>query len=504
MLVIALVAVVGAGAFAVAASNRVKGSASQTAADYFDAWRKGDVSRMARLVYQPPADFAVRHHRLTEELHIESIRLTPGRLKSTGEGAAEVPFAGVRQLADLGAWPFDSTLRLGVRDRAWKVLWAPETLHPLLKDGGTLELDEVDASVTELVTSEGERIPNDSYADAYLNQLKPEFGSSSRGWELVSKAPGQPAKQLLTRLPKADVERTTLSRPVQAAAARALDGVDDSAMVVIRPSTGEILALADRLKNNYSAVRDVFPPGSVFKTITAAALLGSGLDPAAEVRCPGTYTIPFHAPFKNDGEVDRGLISFTDAYAYSCNTTFVEQATTRLTADQLRETADEWGFSRQIATGIGGTCGAMQETDDPDMFGLDAIGQGQVVATPLCMAALAAAVQSGTWRSPRLLSDAEVRRIDGIPHKDVRMDEGIVASLRDMMAAVVDHGTASDMGLPAGVAGKTGTAEVPDEELSHAWFIGYRDDLAFCVFVRHGGSGRQAAVPIAARFFNGL
>ncbi|MEV4112275.1 penicillin-binding transpeptidase domain-containing protein [Nonomuraea sp. NPDC049695] len=486
------------------ASNGVKGSAAQTAAAYFDAWRKGDVSRMERLVYQPPRDFAAQHYRLTENLHVSSIQLTPGRLKSMGEEAAEVPFAGVRQLDEFGAWPFDSTLRLGVRDRAWKVLWAPETLHPLLKDGGTLELDEIDVSAAELVTSEGDRIPNDSYADSYLNQLKPELAQAGHAWELVSKVPGQPVRQLMTHQPKANVERTTLSRNVQAAAARALDAADDSTIIAIRPSTGEIVALADRLKDNYSAVRDVFPPGSVFKTITAAALLKNGLDPAAQVPCPGTYTIPFNRAFDNDGKVDRGLVSFTDAYAYSCNTTFVEQATTRLTADQLRQTADEWGFGRPIATGIGGTCGTMPDTDDPNMFGADAIGQGQVVATPLCMAALAAAVQSGTWRSPRLLSEAQVRRIDGAPYKDVPMDGQVVAALRDMMAAVVDHGTARDMGLPEGVAGKTGTAEVPGGEGSHAWFIGYRDDLAFCVFVRHGGSGRQAAVPIAARFLNGL
>ncbi|MFG1706366.1 penicillin-binding transpeptidase domain-containing protein [Nonomuraea sp. M3C6] len=486
-----------------ASTNRIKGSASQTAAAYFAAWRKGDVAAMARLVYQPPSDFVVRHHELTEELHVESIQLTPGALKSTGDGAAEVPFAGVRQLAEFGAWPFDGTLRLAVRDRAWKVTWAPETLHPLLKDGGTLELAEIDASAAELVTSEGDKIPNDSYADAYLNQLKPEFEQASHGWELVSKVPGQPDRQLLTRKPEANIERTTLSRPVQAAAARALDGADDSAIIAIRPSTGEILALADRLEDNFSAVRDVFPPGSTFKTITAAALIRNGLDPAEQLQCPGTYTIPFHRPFHNDGEVDRGLVSFTDAFAYSCNTTFVEQATTRLNPDELRQTADEWGFGRAIATGVGGTCGSMPETDDPNMFGEDAIGQGQVVATPLCMAAVAAAVQSGTWRSPRLLSEQQVRRIDGVPGKAAPLDEAIVAPIRDMMVAVVDHGTASDAGLPEGVAGKTGTAEV-DGEGSHGWFIGYRDDLAFCVFVRHGGSGRTAAVPIAARFLNGL
>ncbi|MEV4471121.1 penicillin-binding transpeptidase domain-containing protein [Nonomuraea salmonea] len=503
VLVIAVVAIVGAGAFAVIASNRIKGSAAQTAAAYFAAWGKGDLLAMARLVHQPPGDFSVRHRELSEDLQVESLQLTPGALRGTGEESAEVPFSGVRVLAELGEWPFDGVLRMAVRDRAWKVLWTPETLHPLLKDGGTLELTEIDASPAELVTSEGDKIPVDSYAEAYLEPLRPEFEQANHGWALVAKAPGRPDQRLLTRKPEAEVERTTLSRPVQAAAARALDGVDDSTIIVIRPSTGEILALADRLEDNYSAVRDVFPPGSVFKTITAAALLKSGLDPQAQVGCPGTYQIPFHRLYSNDGEVDRGVVTFTDAFAHSCNTTFVEQTTTRLTSADLRVAAEEWGFGRSIATGIGGSCGAVPETDDPDMLAADAIGQGEVVTTPLCMAALAAAVESGTWRSPRLLSKEQVRRIDGVPHGDVVMDSRLVSALRDMMAAVVDHGTAGGAGLPADVSGKTGTAEVPDGT-SHAWFIGFRDDLAFCVFVRHGGSGRSAAVPIAARFFSGL
>ncbi|TMR89960.1 penicillin-binding transpeptidase domain-containing protein [Nonomuraea basaltis] len=504
VLVIAVVAVVGAGAFAVMASNRVKGSASGTAAAYFDAWRKGDVTGMERLVYRPPSDFVARHRALSDELHVESIQLTPGPLKSAGDGAAEVPFAGVRQLTEFGAWPFDSMLRLAVRDRAWKVLWAPETLHPLLKDGGRLELGQIDVSAAELVTSEGHPIPNDSYAEAYLDPLKPEFEQASHGWQLVLKVPGQPDRPLLSKQPEASVERTTLSRPVQAAAARALDGVEDSTIVVIRPSTGEILGLADRLEENFSAVRDVFPPGSIFKTVTAAALLKSGLNPSDQVGCPGTYTIPGYRPFDNDGEVDRGVVTLTDAFAHSCNTSFVEQATTRLSSKDLVETAAELGFGRPIMTGIGGSCGTVPETDDMNMFAADTIGQGEVVTTPLCMAALAGAVQSGTWRSPRLLSEKQVVRIEGgEPLEDAPLDENVVAALRDMMAAVVGYGTASEAGLPEGVAGKTGTAEVEGEQ-SHAWFIGYRDDLAFCVFVRHGGAGRAAAVPIAARFLNGL
>ncbi|NRQ33882.1 hypothetical protein HII36_18775 [Nonomuraea sp. NN258] len=503
MLVSALLAVFGAAAFAILAADRVRGSAANIAAAYFAAWRRSDFGAMARLVDRPPGDFVSRHFALSEKLHVESLELTLGQLKSTGENAAEVPFGGVRTLREFGAWPFESTLRLGVRDRAWKVIWAPETLHPLLKDGGTLELNEIAAAPVELVTREGSKIPNDSYAEAYLAALRPEFESANHGWELVAQQPGRPPKRLKSIAAEAEHERTTLSRAVQAAAARALDDTPDAAIIALRPSTGEILALADRLTDNYSAIEDVFPPGSTFKTITAAALLGAGMSPSDELGCPGSYSIPEHQPYVNDGEVDRGLVSFADAFAYSCNTTFVEQATTKLTLSELREVAEAWGFARPIATGVGGTCGSMEDAGDLNELALDAIGQGTVQASPLCMAAIAAAVQNGTWRSPRLLSAAQVRRLDSPPHAPVAIHPEIVAALREMMAAVVDHGTAGAAGLPEGVAGKTGTAEVEGDE-SHAWFIGYRGDLAFCVFVRNGGGGGAVAAPLAARFLNGL
>ncbi|OUC76104.1 hypothetical protein CA984_43985 [Streptosporangium minutum] len=72
-----------------------------------------------------------------------------------------------------------------------------------------------------------------------------------------------------------------------------------------------------------------------------------------------------------------------------------------------------------------------------------------------------------------------------------------------MMRAVVTTGTASSAGFPPGTAGKTGTAEVGGGR-EHAWFIGYRGKVAFAVLVKNGGSGAQAAVPIASRFLRAL
>ncbi len=503
MLVSAVAAIFGAVTFAVAASGGVKGSAAETSDAYFGAWLDGDIAGMARLVHRPPGDFRARHLAMSGELGVESLELRPGAVKVTGEETAEVPFSGSRTLEDLGAWPFEGTLRLAVRDRQWKVLWAPETLHPLLKDGGTVEIVDLDGPAAELVTREGGKIPDDGYAESTLARLLPEFEEVSTGWALVARAPGRPELRVLTVEPKADVERTTLSGSVQAAAARALDGVEDAAIVVLKPATGEVLAVADRLKDGYSAFHDLFSPGSTFKVITAAALLRSGLAPAAQVACPATYSFPGRRAFTNDGGVDRGLVSFTDAFAHSCNTTFVEQVLTRLRPEELRETAQEWGFGRPLPTGAQGACGSIEDPADADWSASNAIGQGTVVASPLCMASIAAAVRDGTWRPPRLLSKKEARRIDGDPPPPVELDQGVVAGLRAMMSAVVDHGTAANAGLPEGVSGKTGTAEVEGGR-SHGWFIGYRDDLAFCVFVRHGGSGRSAAVPIATRFLDGL
>lgn len=76
----------------------------------------------------------------------------------------------------------------------------------------------------------------------------------------------------------------------------------------------------------------------------------------------------------------------------------------------------------------------------------------------------------------------------------------MVTGLRSMMRAVATRGTAARAGLPAGTAGKTGTAEYDAQGRTHAWFIGYRGDLAFAVFVQHGGDGGQVAAPVAARF----
>jgi cell division protein FtsI/penicillin-binding protein 2 len=132
--------------------------------------------------------------------------------------------------------------------------------------------------------------------------------------------------------------------------------------------------------------------------------------------------------------------------------------------------------------------------------GASAIGQARVLASPVQMASVAAAVAAGQWHQP-VLTTEPAPKVVTIP----ALDPAIVTALRSFMASVVQKGgTAGDAGLPAGTAGKTGTAEFGNDNppKTHAWFIGFRDGLAFAVVVEGGGVGGRVAAPLAAQFLN--
>ncbi|MBB2910333.1 hypothetical protein FHS43_001596 [Streptosporangium becharense] len=461
----------------------------QVAARYFDAWRAGDLTTMAGLVAGPPADFAERHRRFDTELQVSSLSLTPGQPHREGD-TAEVPFSGVREVAGLGAWEFSSVLRLAPQNGTWQVLWSAETLHPSLRDGVSLRLRETRARRPATLTREGTPFPRESRAGDYYTGLT--------GTAIDLAVVEEPGGRVLLASPARPPEgtRTTISRPVQAAAARALDGVGrPAAIVAVDIPTGQVRAVADTLGGGRRAFTGLYPPGSTFKAVTAAALLRAGLTPDSPVPCPASYTAPNAKPFTNDHGADHGTVPLTRAFALSCNTSFVQQAHERLRDGRLRaEAADRFGFREKPGES---TC-RIGQAATPDELGSDAIGQNSVLASPLCMAEVAAAVASGTWR-PAIMTEAPP--VDAPPA--VPLEENVAAGLRTMMGAVVTQGTAAQAGLPEGTAGKTGTAEVAGKE-SHAWFIGYRGDLAFAVLVENGGGGGAVAAPVAARFLKAL
>jgi cell division protein FtsI/penicillin-binding protein 2 len=304
---------------------------------------------------------------------------------------------------------------------------------------------------------------------------------------VVAQLPGTPPQPLAT----------TLDAQVQEAADAALAGVDDpAAIVAIDAPTGEVRAVAARpLDQAFDrAIHGRYPPGSSFKVVTSEALVGSGVGPDTVVACEPSVTVDGKA-FKNFEDEALGPIPFRTAFAHSCNTAFVTLAEGMSDAD-LRGAAGRFGFGVAYDAGVGAEGGQFPDPADAAERAAAAIGQGRVLASPLHMASVAAAVASGTWRPPRVVGPQPAAA-------PIALDPATVAVLRDLMREVVRTGTGTAAAVPGqDVAGKTGTAEFgnasPPE--THAWFVGFRGSLAFAVLVEGGGVGGQVAAPIAARF----
>jgi cell division protein FtsI/penicillin-binding protein 2 len=325
-------------------------------------------------------------------------------------------------------------------------------------------------------------------------------GSPGGEVRLVGKD-GATAK-VLHRFPGEDGRpvETTLDPRVQRAGERALAGVaKPAALVAVRPSTGELLAVVNAPAEFNRALLGRYPPGSTFKVVTAAALLSGGLRPGDQVDCPKEANVGGRK-FGNFEDEVLGKIPFSSAFAHSCNTAFVGLAARRLDGDELVAAAGRFGFGVEPAPGIPAVTSRVPSPADEADLAAEAFGQGRVTASPLQMAMVAATVADGRWRPPRLVVGEDGAGDGG--QAPGALDRGVADTLRGLMRLVVTEGTASPAGLPAGTAGKTGTAEFGsgDPLPTHAWFIGFRGDLAFAVVVEDGGVGGRVAAPLAARF----
>jgi cell division protein FtsI/penicillin-binding protein 2 len=295
---------------------------------------------------------------------------------------------------------------------------------------------------------------------------------------------------------------TTLDPRVQEAAEAALEPLDKpAALVAVKPSTGELLAVVNRPFDGYNrALLGRYPPGSTFKVVTAGALLASGLRPTDPVGCPKEAKVGGRT-FGNFEDEVLGRIPFSSAFAHSCNTAFVQQAARRLDGDELVAAAAQYGFGLDPSPSIPAVTSRVPPPSDTADLAAEAFGQGRVTASPLQMAMVAATVAEGRWHHPTLVTEET-----GEAESPDPLDAKVASTLRTLMRQVVTEGTAADANLPGRVGGKTGTAEfgTGDPLPTHAWFIGFRGDLAFSVVVEDGGVGGRVAAPVAARFLHGL
>ncbi len=335
---------------------------------------------------------------------------------------------------------------------------------------------------------------------------------------------------------------------LQEAAADALAG-RAGAVAAIDPQTGEVLALVAnpaydpnrlsshdgrtvrrawrRLNNDpdkplVSAANDeLFPPGSIFKVITAAAALENGMSPDTTFPNPRSLDLPQTV---NDLDNFGGShclggasqITLAQALQVSCNVTF-GQIGLQLGAERLVEQARRFGFSGSVPFDIPFAEGQIPEPSafDDDLPGVafSAIGQQDVRTNVLHMALVAGAIgNQGVMMEPRLvreIRDPSGRVIKTFEPKEFArpLSRANARALAGMMQAVVDAGTGSAAQLPGiTVAGKTGTAQVEGGD-PHAWFVAFapvdRPQIAVAVVVLNGGdlgseaTGGAIAAPIA-------
>ncbi len=296
---------------------------------------------------------------------------------------------------------------------------------------------------------------------------------------------------------------TTIATPFQEAADSVLADVPvASSIVAVRPSTGAVVAVANGPGNGgwSGATLGTYAPGSVFKVVTALALLRAGLTPDSAVECSDGIEVEGRRFDNVPGypAAALGTVSLRTAFANSCNATFIglrEQATPQA----LGEAASSLGLGVERDLGFAAFLGAVPQDSTGTDHAASTIGQGRVQASPLAMATVAASVAAGRTVTPWLVGAEPPPASDAPP-----LTAAEAAALQDLMRSVVTEGGGSALaGIPGGdVFAKTGTAQFESAEglRNHAWMIAVQGDLAVAVFVEDGESGAATAGPLLADF----
>ena len=298
----------------------------------------------------------------------------------------------------------------------------------------------------------------------------------------------------------------TLDATAQTVAEAVLQGstTDTStSLVVVRPSTGEIVAAANGPGSKGLAVGTTgqAAPGSTFKIVTALALLRAGLTPDSPVACTPTVTVGGRT-FKNYNDYPPGklgTIPLKTAFANSCNTAFISNQDKVSQAD-LASAAAALGVGVDLDLGFPAYLGSVPTTATATEHAASMIGQSKILVSPMDMATVLASAVSGSVVRPRLVDDNPA--VAGFPTPDKPLQPAEAQALQSMLGAVVSEGSGALL-APLGVtAAKTGTAEygTATPPLTHAWMVAAKGDLAVAVYVENGASGSGTAGPLLKAF----
>ncbi|MBL7495273.1 penicillin-binding protein [Frankia sp. CNm7] len=501
----------------------------QIATAFLRAWGAGSIELAASYTDSPQAaEAALAAYR--EGLHLRTLsgsptgatRLTdraptdtaPPETASTPRVKISVAVnAQVAASADTealsGTWSYHSSLVAYQKpdSPAWSIAWAPDGLAPNLTATTHLAAVPVAPTATSVVDAGGTSLT--SYQDAGLNTIAgilkasppQNLGKPGLAVELQS-ADGTPVKgSQAVIIPPVDATlSTTIDARAEQAARSAVAEHPQSSMVAIRPSTGQILAIANNAGFNNFALTAQVAPGSTAKIISAAALISHGvLTASTPVECPAVYTVQGISYHNDKGESEPASTPFSYDFAQSCNNAF-SQWWQQESDGRLASVAKEYfGLNQPWDIGLGEAAtyynqpaGASGSELAQNLF-----GQGHITASPLAMASVAATVANGTFKQPILLPGAPQIAAKPLP-------ADVDAQLKTMMRAVVTQGTAAGLGFGPTVHAKTGTADVDNQGQPNSWFVAFDSakDVAVACLVLDAGYGDEFAAPEVQHFLS--
>ena len=326
---------------------------------------------------------------------------------------------------------------------------------------------------------------------------------------------------------------TTLNTKVQKAAYYALQG-QKGAVVAMDPETGKIYAMVSKpdyrpayVKENWTelntsknslllnrATQGLYPPGSTFKVVTALEYMREHKNTYKNFKyhCTGYTTVGTLKIHCYGGEA-HGTVNLEQAIEKSCNCAFAEIGT-QLGGAALLKTSEDLLFNQKLPLrSYRKSSFTLNGSSGVPLTMQTAIGQGNTLVSPMHMALITSSIANGgVLMKPYLIDKVQNHAGDEVditePEAYKRlMTDNEASLLGELMKGVVQNGTASSLnGRGYTVAGKTGSAEYNESGASHSWFVGYSNvdnpDIVVSVIVEDGGTGSEAAVPIAADVFD--
>jgi hypothetical protein len=409
-----------------------------------------------------------------------------------------------------GTWTFHATVTAyqQANSSIWFIAWRPDVLAPNLTATTHLAAVQVAPKVELVADANGSDLT--SYNDAGLNHVSYHIlhgappGQGKPGLDVVRETVkgaiinGSQA-HVVDPLNVATVT-TTIDPADENAAKAAVAMHPSSSMVVIQPSTGHILAIANNAQDNDFALTAAVAPGSTMKVITATALLNAGVVSVnTPVECPKTFTVTGITYHNDKGESEPANTPFITDFAQSCNNAFTTQY--QHLSGALASTAKTYyGLNQKWGIGISDLTASYfnaPATASGSELAQEAFGQGALTASPIAMASVAATVDTGLFHQPILVSTT--KQVTATP-----LPANTDAQLKEMMQAVVTSGTAAGLGFGPNVYAKTGTADIQGQGKPNSWFIAFDPtrDVAVACLVLNSGYGNAFAGPEVKAFLD--